>query len=153
MYNLSMSLEGNIIPLSGKGSRVINKMLEEKILPIVMKEVTVDIADKAEEYARGIDQVLQGKVSGQSTRRIGDSISEYKLTEKMADSINVEPTSKTSSLITVGASYAPYVEFGTWGGTSPGQAPNPFLRGGYWFVAANLSPTIDKIQSKIGSKS
>ncbi len=144
-----MSLEGNIIPLSGKGSRIINKLLKEKVLPIVIKQLTVDIADKSTEYARGINLPIQNKVTGQATHLIGQSDSGYILTGKLADSITVEPTSSSSSIIKVGEFYAPFVEFGTWGGKSPGQAPNPFLRSGFWFVQSNLSPSIEKIQSKL----
>jgi hypothetical protein len=149
MSEVSIGIKAELIPLTGKGSQILNKFLKEKVLPIVVKAVTVDIADRAEQYARGIKLPIQGRLLIQANHLVGQSKSGYISTGKLADSIQVSPIGRYASIIVAMEYYASYVEFGTFGGTSPGQAPQPFMRSSIWFISENMANTISKIQSEL----
>ena len=145
MPPVQLKIEATYIPLTGKHSRYMNKIIKEKVVPIILKEVTVDIADRAEHYARGYDISPQVTTQVQADHVVGESESGYISTGKLADSIQVKPLDKLVSLIEALEKYASYVEFGTWGGVSPGQAPQPFMRGAMWYVKDNINLLIIKL--------
>ncbi len=181
MTELEINIVGNLKKLKGPGSRAINKMLEEKVVPIIMEQITVDVHAKAVEFASGISTPEQ-KVPQQATHAIGQSDSWYNSTGKLAESIKVsyQPTTTTGkhkSMISTDLEYAPWVEFGTGifgkrgGPIVPkgellvfpfqgktiaasfvlGQPPQPFMRGAKWFLMDNFSLTGEKIEIKFRS--
>ncbi len=177
MPPVKVILVGELKPLTGKGSRAINKTLREEILPIVINQVTLDIADKARDYARGIDLPPKDTVINQATHTIGSSESGKPSEGKLANSIKTSYFSKIKSLIEATAEYASWVEFGTgiWGPkrrpikkdhpmTFPtkdgwvstyetqGQPPQPFMRGATYYIRDNLKDTIERINKKIRTR-
>lgn len=173
MTELEINLVGNLKKLKGPGSRAINKMLEEKIVPIIMEQITVDVHAKAVEYASGIS-VPEQRVPQQATHAIGQSDSWYQSTGKLADSVKISYGGKHKSTISTDLEYAPWVEFGTGifgrrgGPIVPkgnllvfpfqgktiaasfvlGQPPQPFMRSSKWYIIDNFSPTKEKIETK-----
>jgi len=179
MPSVSIELEGKVIPLSGKGSQKLNKILREQILPIVVESITVDISNKSQEFAKGIDIPSQMIDKVQSKHAIGRSESGYNSTGKLAESIKTSYLSKIKSKIEALAEYSSWVEFGTGifgprgqpivpkkgkllsfpykGNTivvksTLGQPPNPFMRSSIWYLNNNLKETLERIQIKLRSK-
>ena len=119
MSDLELKITGTINErLTGKGSRLLNRIMREKVLPIAMQQIAEDIETKAKENAMGISIPPQ-KVPRQATHAIGDSNSEYNSTGILADSIKLLPSSivksgnKWNGSIAVLVEYASYPEFGT----------------------------------------
>ncbi len=177
MTEVQIELVGNLQPLSGKGSRELNKILREKILPDVVEIITSDVADKSREYARGADIPPQSIEPEQARHPIGASDSEYASTGNLESSIGVSYSSKIRSIVEATAWYASLVEFGTgifgprkqriepgnvmvfpfrgktiaaW--STKGQPPQPFMRGSIWYINDNLRDTLSKIQTRLRSK-
>jgi len=175
MGEVRIELSGSIVPIKGKGSRQLNRLLNDEVLPIVMEQVTVDISEKAREYAKGVDIPSQSISPIQAKHKIGNSDSGYESTGELEKSIKVSYSSKIKSFIDAMAEYSSWVEFGTGifgksgGPIVPktgkvmifpfrgktiaasmilGQPPNPFMRGAIWYVSDNIKETISKIQSK-----
>lgn len=121
MTGIELKVVGSVKKLSGPGSRAVNKFMAEKVMSVVMDQITDDIHTKAIEYARGIDTPEQ-RVPFQADHPIGQSPSEYSSTGALANSIQItykEPTKagKYRSIITASSEYASYTEWGTgkWG--------------------------------------
>jgi hypothetical protein len=178
MPPVTISLKGNLLPLTGKGSQQLNRILKNEILPIVMKQVTVDVLAKSLDYSQGVDMPAQ-KVPRQAQHAVGQSDSGYSSTGKLSDNIKVSFSSKINSLIESLSDYASWVEFGT-GIFGPrgepivpkkskvlsfiykgrriatkftlGQPPNPVMRGSVWYIKDNIRETIIKIQKTVWSK-
>ncbi len=179
--SLELHISGTLKKMKGPGSRAINKMLEEKVVPVIMEQITNDVHTKAVEYASGISTPEQ-KVPQQATHAIGQSDSWYNSTGKLADSIKISYQSTTTrgkhrSIISTDLEYAPWVEFGTGifgrrgGPIVPkgkllvfpfqgktiaasfvlGQPPNPFMRSAKWFLMDNFQSTKEKIEGKFRS--
>ena len=174
MTDLNLKISGHLTKLSGKGSRAINKFLQEKIMPVIIDVVTDDVHAKAVAYASGIESPEQ-KVPRQATHPIGQSPSQYSSTGTLADSIKIVEKTSTGSLISALVEYASYLEFGTgifgpqgqpivakgkamkfeyqgktvFAKMTLGQPPQPFMRASKWFIIDNVSPTVGKIQDKI----
>ncbi len=172
--SLELHISGTLKKMKGPGSRAINKMLEEKVVPIIMEQITNDVHAKTVEYASGISTPEQ-KVPMQATHAIGQSDSWYQSTGKLADSIKISYGGKHKSMISTDLEYAPWVEFGTGifgrrgGPIVPkgellvfpfqgktiaasfvlGQPPQPFMRGSKWFVMDNFSLTKEKIEQEL----
>jgi len=175
MGGIELKIHGYLKKISTPGFQQINKMLEEKILPIVVDTVTNDIYLKSVEYASGVSLPDQ-KVPQQAEHPIGHSSSGYNSTGALAESIKISEKGKDSAIISTDLEYASWLEWGTgkWGPTGHkifptkgslmvfpfqgktiaaaftlGQRPNPFMRGSMWFIIDNVSPTVAKIQDKI----
>lgn len=179
MSDLELKIRGRLIKAKGPGSRAINKLLEEKVMPVIMDTITEDVHAKAVEYASGISSPEQ-KVPRQATHPIGQSPSEYTSTGTLADSIKIISMSKTTkgvyrSIIAALVEYASWLEFGT-GIFGPrgqpivargnamkfeyqgktifakmilGQPPQPFMRSSVWYLIDNFSQTKTKIEDKL----
>lgn len=179
MGEVRIELNGSVVPIRGKGSRQLNRILNNEVLPVAMEVVTTDISNKAQEYARGADIPSQSIAPIQSKHKIGNSDSGYESTGELEKSIKVSYSSKIKSFIDAMVEYASWVEFGTGifgksgGPILPksgkvmifpfqgktiaasmvlGQPPNPFMRGAIWYVSDNIKDTIVKIQSKFKGK-
>jgi hypothetical protein len=173
--SLDFKIHGHLIKTSTRGYQIINKLLEEKVLPIVIDTITVDAHTKAVEFASGIDSPAH-KDPRQAPHPVGRSSSGYNSTGKLADSITVVRDSTTESTITTPLEYAPWLEFGTGifgpsghkifptkgslmvfpfqGKTiaaafTKGQRPQPFFRGTKWFLIDNFEPTKEKIKNTL----
>ena len=173
---LELKIHGILKKMKGPGSRAINKMLEEKVVPIIHNIITLDVHAKAVEFASGIGTPDQ-RVPQQATHAIGQSDSWYQSTGKLAESIKISYGEKHESTISTDLEYAPWLEWGTGkfgplgrlifpkkeGGLlifpfqgktiaaahTQGQRPNPFFRGSIWFLIDNFSPTKDKIEKEL----
>lgn len=172
--SLELKITGILKHLKGPGSRAINKMLEEKIVPIIMEQIIVDVHAKAVEYASGIS-VPEQRVPQQATHAIGQSDSWYQSTGKLAESIKISYGGKHESTISTDLEYAPWVEFGTGifgksgGPIVPkgnllvfpfqgktiaasfvlGQPPQPFMRSSKWYIIDNFQSTKEKIEQEL----
>jgi len=172
---LELKIHGHLTKMKGRGSRAINKLLEEKVVPVIMEVITTDVHAKTVEYASGIESPDQ-RVPHQADHSVGRSSSGYNSTGKLADSITIIRKSTTESTITTPLEYAPWVEWGT-GVFGPvghkiyptkgslmvfpfqgktiaaaftlGQRPQPFFRGSIWYIIDNFSPTKEKIKNTL----
>ncbi len=117
MSDLELKISGTLTKATGPGSRAINKLLQEKVMPVIMDTITEDVHARAVEYAKGIESPEQ-KVPRQATHPIGKSPSGYSSDGTLSDSIKIisrPPTThgKYRSVIAALVEYASYVEFGT----------------------------------------
>lgn len=181
MTDLELKISGRYTKMKGPGSRFFNRLIEEKVMPVIMDTITDDVHAKAVDYASGIESPEQ-KVPRQATHPIGQSPSGYSSTGTLANSIKIihrEPTKagKYRSIIAALTNYASYLEFGT-GIFGPqgqpivakgnamkfeyqgktvfakmilGQPPQPFFRGSKWYIIDNFSQTKAKIEAKLRS--
>lgn len=176
MSDLKLKISGNLIKVNGPSSHVINKLVEEKVVPVIMETITEDVHTKAVEYASGIESPEQ-KVPRQATHPIGQSKSGYSPTGTLPESIKIIKESVTESIIAALVEYASYLEFGTgifgpagqpivakgnamkfeyqgktvFAKSILGQPPQPFLRGSVWYIMDNFSNTKTKIEAKLKS--
>jgi len=175
---LELKIHGHLTKMKGRGSRAINKLLEEKVVPVIMEIITEDVHAKTVEYASGVSLPEQ-RVPQQANHLIGRSVSGYNSTGALAESIKIIKQSVMESTIATPLEYAPWVEFGTGkfgplerlifpekeGGLmvfpfqekiiaaafTKGQMPNPFMRSSIWFLQDNFQSTKEKIEMKFRS--
>jgi len=175
---LELKIHVHLTKMKGPGSRAINKLLEEKVVPVIMEVITIDVHAKAIEYASGIESPDQ-RVPHQADHSVGRSPSGYNSTGTLAESIKITKQSVMESTIATPLEYAPWLEWGTglWGlwrqliyptkgslmvfpfqgktiaaAFTEGQRPQPFFRGSIWYIIDNFSPTKEKIEQKLKGK-